>query len=304
MAGFTGLFLLFFSFQAVSQPCPSLYNSDVSSPSCFNGNTVCDLCVDDELTLTTDGDYLPDGGCVEWYYDTDPGFNPYNGDGTFIGCGDITSSFPNPCDQCPEIQAIFINSCGTEESNELFIFSSGSGFDTDDFSVTFPQPGIGPDADIPPCGIQVPTVTVSGCPNIVYVGPGETVPPGVPVIFFTSANANNVYDASQVCSGGTVYVMQNSCGRVTAAFRNSCIGCGDRTLEINLACGCNDVMTYDPELTSTGGDGDYVCMEVFMEITCHALPAVNIPNPPPFFSMVDPVSFTITICYVMAALLA
>ncbi|MEZ5056176.1 MAG: gliding motility-associated C-terminal domain-containing protein [Saprospiraceae bacterium] len=294
MAGFTGLFLLFFSFQAVSQPCPSLYNSDVSSPSCFNGNTVCDLCVDDELTLTTDGDYLPDGGCVEWYYDTDPGFNPYNGDGTFIGCGDITSSFPNPCDQCPEIQAIFINSCGTEESNELFIFSSGSGFDTDDFSVTFPQPGIGPDADIPPCGIQVPTVTVSGCPNIVYVGPGETVPPGVPVIFFTSANANNVYDASQVCSGGTVYVMQNSCGRVTAAFRNSCIGCGDRTLEINLACGCNDVMTYDPELTSTGGDGDYVLAGGIYGNDGCALPAVNIPNPPPFFSMVDPVSFTIT----------
>lgn len=287
-------FLFLMIGQVFSQPCPVFTSTDISSPDCFNGNTNCDLCVDDVLTLSAEGEYLPDGGCVDWYYDASPGFDPYNGGGTFIDCGSISSTFPQPCDQCPQIQAVLINACGQEESNELFIFSSGSGFNTDDLSVTFPSPGVGPDANIPPCSIQVPTVTVTGCPNVVYVGPGENVPPGVPVIFFTSANANYVYDASGACPGGTVYVMQNSCGRVTAAFRNSCGSCGTRTISIGLACGCSDQLTYDPALVATGGDGDYVTSLGSYGNNGCSLPPISVPPPPPFFSNVDPVDWTIT----------
>lgn len=286
--------LLFFSIILDSQSqCPVITGSDLVSFDCTNGSTNCDLCVGDQFTLTAEGQDLPNAGCLNWYYSTNPNFNPYAAQGTLMGCADITNN-ATPCLQCPEIEYIFVDACGTEESNEFFVMSSGSGFLASELSVVYPTPGVGPDANVPPCGLQAPTVTVSGCANVVYAGPGTYVPPGVPVVFFTSGSANFVYNFSALCGTEPIYILQSACVRATAVFRNFCAGgCGTRTLTIGLPCGCSHSQTYDPA-SLMGGDGAYAIESgAYGNIGCSAI-FTPIPAPPPNGSTVDPFNFMAT----------
>jgi hypothetical protein len=67
-------------------PCPELTASmdddadDVLCP----GDQVC-------FDITTFNN-LPEGGTIDYYFDTDPNFNPYAGDGTLLGSADINST--------------------------------------------------------------------------------------------------------------------------------------------------------------------------------------------------------------------
>ena len=156
------LIAVFGSVLAIGQ-CPNFTSSNLDSPDCFSGNTSCDLCVGDQFELTVAGDDLPDGGCVEWYFDDNASFNPYNGQGTLIGCGAVTSD--DPCNVCMTLEAIMVNT-HSGENNEFVIFNSGGGFNTNDFLFDFDvnnngTPATDPDQDIGPsttCPLQTPTV--------------------------------------------------------------------------------------------------------------------------------------------------
>jgi len=90
----TGIFILFLTVIIISDcaktsgQCPSIIYSDFNS-SCSNSGSPCNLCTNQTITLGAVGSNLPNGGCIKWYYSQIPGFNPYNGQGTFINCGTI-----------------------------------------------------------------------------------------------------------------------------------------------------------------------------------------------------------------------
>ncbi|MFT6728111.1 MAG: hypothetical protein ACI9RU_001735 [Litorivivens sp.] len=48
-------------------------------------NSTCLACPEDTLTFSVEGINLPQGGRINWFYDTNSNFDPYNGDGTYIG---------------------------------------------------------------------------------------------------------------------------------------------------------------------------------------------------------------------------
>ncbi len=51
---------------------------------CVSTDT-CQACPYDTLTFGVDGTNLPNGGLIEWYYDTLVDFSPYLGEGTWVG---------------------------------------------------------------------------------------------------------------------------------------------------------------------------------------------------------------------------
>ncbi|MCC6460782.1 MAG: hypothetical protein IT260_09960, partial [Saprospiraceae bacterium] len=215
------------------------------------------------------GQNLQPGGCVNWYYGTNDTFNPYNGEGTLLGCGAIQAPPPNPCVLCPTILAIQVDACGTEENNEFLSIWSGSGFLVNDATLNFDLANDGPNAgdfDIAPggCGWQEPSALAissiqNSCPTAIVVGagPGESVPAGVPVIVFTSSGLDANYNFTNLCAAAPlIYVMQNSCARTIGAFSNG-TSSGPRNTIFGLACGCSWSTTYTCELLSFG-NGDYV----------------------------------------------
>jgi len=61
------------------------------SGACTSAGSSCNICANESVTLSASEVNLPNGACIEWYYSSDPGFNPYNGNGTYIGCGSINA---------------------------------------------------------------------------------------------------------------------------------------------------------------------------------------------------------------------
>ncbi len=275
----TGLIFFSLTDHQLDAQCPEITTSSLTSPDCFNGSTPCDVCPGDLLFLNAEGQFLPDNGCLNWYYSSTPGFNPYNGEGTLIGCGDIDSPMPPPCDVCPEILAIWIDACGSPESaNEFMIIHSGSGFNVDQLGLDY-DPN---NNNLPPgtddvnvnggsCSWMVPSATVianmqasASCDgsNIIPAGPGTAIPPGALVVIWTSADASTSYSFENLCAAGeTIYVMQSSCVRAAGAFSNSSSS-GLRTTTISLNnCGCSHSFTHDTDDPSLQGDGDYAYID-------------------------------------------
>lgn len=254
---------LTFAHHLAAQPCPSLNkNATFTSNSCRPGLTPCTLCPGDEFTLRATGTGLRPGVCVNWYYGTTPNFNPYQGEGTLLGCSKVRSTPPNSCNSCPRTLALFVNACGTEQNNEMMAIWSSSGFSVDDATLTFPN-NSGGDADVGVgCSWQVPSANAissiqSICSNaiVIGVGPGETVPPGVPVIVFTSAAYDYNYNFGSLCPlSPVIYVMQNGCTRSGEAFPNTG---GAQTVTFGLNCGCSWSTTYNTAQL-VGGDGAFV----------------------------------------------
>lgn len=258
--------------------CPEITSSGLSSPDCYNGSTPCDVCPGDILTLSAGGTALPNGGCINWYYSTTPGFNPYNGEGTLIGCGAITTPPPAPCSTCPEILAIWIDACGSEQANEFMIVSSGSGFNVNNFGVNFD----GNNNNNPPstddintgggsCNWQVPSAGVissmqasTNCnaSNIIPAGPGTSIPAGALVVIWTSSAASTTYNFDALCAAGeTIYVMQSTCARSAGAFSNNTSN-GLRTTTIVLNnCNCSNSFTHDTDDPALLGEGDYAYLD-------------------------------------------
>jgi gliding motility-associated-like protein len=254
--------------------CPEVTSALLSSPDCYNGSTPCDLCPGDIITLSAEGDYLPDNGCINWYYNTTSGFNPYNGEGTLIGCGAIDAPPPAPCSTCPEILLIWIDACGSESANEFMIISSGSGFNVNNFGLDFDpnNNNLPPSTDdvntnggacnwqVPSAGVMASVESAASCDgsNVIAAGPGTNIPAGAIVVIFTSSGATTTYDFEAYCAAGeTIYVMQNSCARTAGAFSNSSsTGMRTTTIELNN-CNCSHDITHDTDDPALLGDGDY-----------------------------------------------
>jgi hypothetical protein len=257
----TLLLLLSVEYGLLAQACPTLSQaSTLTSNDCAPGTNPCTLCPGDVITLNTSGTGVQPGSCVNWYYGTSPNFNPYNGQGTLIGCSEIESAPISPCNACPTILALYVDACGTEANNEIIAMWSGSGFAVDGFTVDFNSiTDVGGGSS---CQWQEPSSNAlssiqSICPNatIVGAGPGETVPPNVPVIVFTSAGYNFNYNFGSLCPlSPVIYVLQNGCTLSTEAFPQTG---GAITTTVGQDCGCDQTITYNTGSLS-GGNGAFV----------------------------------------------
>lgn len=252
-------FLTIFSFTCglvQAQQCPTLsQNATLTSPDCQPGLNPCTLCPGDTYTLNANGNNLQVGDCINWYVSTTPGFNPYNGQGTLLGCSEITTPPPDPCNPNPILLGFFVNACGTEENNEFLAMWSGGGFYVSDLSITYDDPANNG------CGFQSPSGDVvssigDDCPGAVYVGPGEAVPANVPVIIFTSASTDFNYNFGGLCANfGTVYVLQSSCTPSgDGVFPQT--GSGSSTTTVSIGC-WSDAISYNINQL-VGGNGAFV----------------------------------------------
>jgi hypothetical protein len=203
--------------------------------------------------------------CIDWYYGTSATFNPYNGQGTFMGCSQVAVNPPSQCASCPLTLALYVDACGTEADNEIIAVLSGSGFFVDDLELDFDDVadnGAG-NFDIGGgCSWMEPTAAAvasiqSICPGatIIGAGPGEAVPANTPVIIFTSSGYDFNYNFGSLCPlSPVIYVMQNGCNRNTDGFPNSG---GSISTNLTLPCGCNDNTTYNTG-SLVGGNGAFV----------------------------------------------
>ncbi len=72
------------SFCRADIPCPVI-NTDTVKINSAVCNSPCTACPNDVLNLFANGNNLPGGGTIEWYSSETAGFNPYAGQGDFIG---------------------------------------------------------------------------------------------------------------------------------------------------------------------------------------------------------------------------
>ena len=118
----------------------------------------CDACPLDSIQFSVAGINLPYGGSIDWYYNYETSFSPYNGEGTFIGSSDV----PVP-DFCSSSTLVFnefvarpaVNNGQDPNAGEMIELLGPPGMDlscfvlTDgDWTITFP-----PGSIIPPDGI-------------------------------------------------------------------------------------------------------------------------------------------------------
>ncbi|MEO6132607.1 MAG: hypothetical protein ABIQ02_12215, partial [Saprospiraceae bacterium] len=202
-----------------------------------------------------------------WRFKAAPEFSPHS---VFIlivlFLGGLLSFTTSLKAQCPSIAAIFIDACGgagNEQNNEFVVINSGGGFLVQDLQVDYDinNNGFSPfNADIninaAPCGLQAGnTAFVTGCPNVISVGPGTFIPANSFVVLQCSSSPNFAYNFSGVC--GTqqcIYVIQSTCARTIGAFSN--VGVGLRTTILGTTGGCSNSYVYDRALL-VGGDGAY-----------------------------------------------
>lgn len=257
----------FFPGSMLYAQCPTLTSATLTSPDCTPGSTPCDVCPGDVITVNATGTGLQPGVCVNWYYGTTNNFNPYNGEGTLLGCAEIEPLPPNSCADCPKIGAILVDACGTEENNEYLAVFSGSGFYVDDASLDIDAAnngGSGNEDIGSGCGWQFPSGGALAsiqtlCPGatVVGAGPGDAVPPGVAVIVFTSSELDYNYNFGSLCPlAPVIYVMQNGCARSSGAFTNGGGG-GSCSTTFSLSCGCSWTTTYNVN-SLVGGNGAFV----------------------------------------------
>ncbi len=176
-----------------------------------------------------------------------------------------------PCTVCPQIEAIMVDACGTEQDNEFVIINSGSGFNTSNLQLDYDAnnniiAAVNNDintnngnilADPTPCGLQPgPVGSIIGCSNLVAVGPGVDIPANSIVVLFTSSNTTATYNFDNLCgSGQCVYVIASSCARSAGGFTNAGAGTRTSVLSIN-GCACTHSVTYNQALL-IGGNGAY-----------------------------------------------
>ncbi|MCC7503743.1 MAG: gliding motility-associated C-terminal domain-containing protein [Saprospiraceae bacterium] len=173
--------------------------------------------------------------------------------------------------QCPTVEAVMIDACGTEFLNEFIVINSGGGFNTSDIQLDYDINNniIGPENNdvntdnnnVPPgtpCGISTGNAgSFTGCSNVIAVGDGVDIPANSIVIFQNSTGAaNNLYNATALCGAGQcVYVVASSCTRSAGGFSNG-PGGGTRTTVFSINGSCNQTITYNLA-SSTGGNGAY-----------------------------------------------
>ena len=181
-----------------------------------------------------------------------------------------------------------VDACGPESSNEFIIINSGGGFDPADLFVDFDTNNNfgGPEnEDINTgggaCSLQAGNAAmITGCSNVIAVGPGFMIPPNSFVVLQTASSANTTYDFSGVCTNNQcIYVIQSTCARSVGAFSN--VGNGTRTTSIGLnSNGCTNSYIYDRSLLG-GSNGDYFLPPVTYGNNGCVSPPVSLGNPAP-----------------------
>ncbi len=192
--------------------------------------------------------------------------------------------------QCPQIEAIMIDACGTEQWNEFVIIHSGGGFNTSEIELDFDpnnnfagQQNNDININANPCGLTAGNIgAYTGCSNLIAVGPGVNIPPNAIVVLQTSAGSQpGTYNFSNLCGGGQcVFVISSTCVRTGGAFTNGG-GNGTRTTNFSIAGGCNQSITYDLQQVPVG-NGTYMLplTGTFGNDGCVA-PPTSAPFPPP-----------------------
>jgi hypothetical protein len=171
--------------------------------------------------------------------------------------------------QCPQVEAIMVDACGTEQLNEFVVINSGAmGFNTNNLQVNYDPNNnildvsnndINTDVDnLPgePCGLTNGNITAySGCSNLISIGPGFQVPPNAIVILQTNAGTQSgIYDFSSICGlDQCVYVISSSCFRSAGAFSNAAAGIRTTIFTID---GCPQTASY-MQASLPGGNGAY-----------------------------------------------
>jgi len=213
------------------------------------------------LILSAEGLNLPNGGCVNWYFDTDPDFMPSPA-GNSLGCSQIDAD--NPCSICLSIQYIMVNPTGNDLENEFMVINSGGGFFTNDFFLDFNISNNGvsaADADIGTsnCPLKQPNFQLAGCSDAIPLGPDAFIPQNSIVVIFTNGKVNSTYDFSNLCgTGAPVYYLQNSCERESEAFSNINVGIFRTQGISNQRCGCSSFLTYSNDFRN---EGDYIFLD-------------------------------------------
>lgn len=278
-------FSLLFAFLIMARigicQCPEITQT-TTNPNCIPD---CQLCAGDQLNINAQGGDLPNNGFIDYYADTNPGFNPYLGQGTKIGSAGITTANP-PCRICPVLLGFMIDACGTEAANEFIIMWTGSGFNTSNFNFDFAtqnNTGGAANADIGPGGCSIgagPSGLVGGC-SAISVGANFNLPPNSIWIIFTSSAAFTTYDFSSVCNlSCKIYVSASTCARTIGAFSNFDASPGNRTQVMTItSCACSTNAMYDVPGSLTG-NGDFWAEGSISNSGC-AVPGLS---PPAYFA--------------------
>ncbi|MGB0930351.1 MAG: SdrD B-like domain-containing protein, partial [Chitinophagales bacterium] len=248
----------------------------------------CDIGTDDTYTLTitnedtgpapicpgackefcVDATDLPVGGTIDYYYDTNAAFDPYNGEGTLLGSttpiaeaspgGGLTSTSSNPA--CPSILGIMVDACngtGGESDNEFILMVNGN----TDLAVTTIDIAVANTSieNINSTNGFIDAATVSttmsnagvvgGC--FTTIDGTSTIPADALVLIFTSSDLSNPYDFTDLCSSaGTIYVLMKDQASGSGSFANSS---GRTTVLTVTGCG-SESYSY---VGSGGGDGSF-----------------------------------------------
>lgn len=206
--------------------------------------------------------------------------------------------------ECPQIEAIMVDACGTEPLNEFVIISTGDGFQVDDLQFGFHPTNTGGGAQngninvgFISCGLTAGNADVyTGCNNIISVGPGDSVPADAYLVLQSSNGADASYDFSELCEDDAcIYVVANSCTRTSGAFTNkdtSSPGIRNNTLALS-GTSCQDVATFDTDDLISNADGNYFIPPATYGISSPN-PCVAPPIPPaqgtiPVFDEFDPI---------------
>ncbi|MEO6760546.1 MAG: hypothetical protein ABIO24_13890, partial [Saprospiraceae bacterium] len=196
--------------------------------------------------------------------------------------------------QCPIVEAVMVDACGTEQLNEFMIINSGGGFNTADIQldydvnnniITVQNNDINMNnGNVPPgtpCGLTTGNAAaVTGCSNVIPIGSGFMVPPNAIVIFQNSVGAvPGTYNFASLCgSNQCVYVISSSCARSAGAFTN--FGAGTRTTIFTVG-GCSQDITYDRALLANANGAYYLpASNSYGSGGCFVPPSSPAPAPP------------------------
>ncbi len=147
---------------------------------------------------------------------------------------------------CFEIESILVDACGSPEGeNEMVRFLVGSSdLNTINLQVIWPNIAFQGICQNATTAGKVATLnsTITGCGYILEPTAGN-LPAGSTVILVTSTNMDPTFNSFNNLND-TIYMIFQCPGNVTAHFKNYQSGAGSRTLELDFAGSCNDIVTY------------------------------------------------------------
>lgn len=169
---------------------------------------------------------------------------------------------PNPNGSSLTVQSeILVMRSGTVAVpvNEVGLDVSFNGFGSANADI-----GVDADGISLGCTFKEPTVTtLPGCPNVIPLGPGDSIPPNAVVVAFltgTTVSADVLgTDFANLCQNGVpIYVLQNNCERTAGAFADGPPASGDplRTGALIAPCGTSTFFYDTRELVAD--EGTYV----------------------------------------------